>query len=377
MSKIRTVKPELFRHEQLFEAEQNSEFPLRLIFIGLFTVADAAGRFRWRPRQLKLDILPYDDINFSAALSALAEFGFVQRYECQGECYGYIPSWRKHQSINQREPESVLPDPQRGTAMHAPTLSIQTYSERNMSAYVAQRTAHADLNIASSQLSTAESSANIVKSELNSSSNSLIGAIEPKAAPLLVETPSMTTPMPNNTAHMPDTATHMHSLAAYIPASLEMEMEMEMEVEEEVELEKEMEGKWKKSTPPHLRAVPDPVMLVFEHWQRVMDHPKAVLDKQRRRFIRLALDKGYSVDDLCQAITGCSFTPHNRGHNDRGERYDGLHLILRSADQIDRFIRNSKQPPKLLNKAEQRLQGNVQAAQTWLQKEEGESEHSR
>src|ERR1700722_5757105 len=117
MSKIRTVKPELFRHEQLFEAEQKSGFPLRLIFIGLFTVSDAQGRFRWRPRQLKLDILPYDDINFGAALLALAELGLVRRYECDGKYYGYIPTWRKHQSINQREPDSALPDPQRCRAM--------------------------------------------------------------------------------------------------------------------------------------------------------------------------------------------------------------------------------------------------------------------
>src|SRR5258708_26588558 len=85
MGKIRTVKLELLRHEQLFEAEQKSGFPLRLIFIGLFTTVDAEGRFRWRPRQLKLDILPYDDINFAAALSALVEFNFVQRYESDGE----------------------------------------------------------------------------------------------------------------------------------------------------------------------------------------------------------------------------------------------------------------------------------------------------
>ena len=76
MSKIRTVKPELFRHEQLFEAEQQSGFPLRLLFIGLFTVVDAEGRFRWRPRQLKLDILPYDEINFSAALICVSRFWF-------------------------------------------------------------------------------------------------------------------------------------------------------------------------------------------------------------------------------------------------------------------------------------------------------------
>ena len=139
-------------------------------------------------------------------------------------------------------------------------------------------------------------------------------------------------------------------------------------------MEMEGKGKWKNSKHPHIRAVPDPVMAVFEHWRQVMDHPKAVLDKQRRRYIRLALDGGYSVEDLCLAITGCSLTPHNCGQNDRGERYDGLHLILRSADQIDRFIRNAQHPPRPLNPAEQRLQGNVQAAQDWLQQQEASGE---
>ncbi len=97
MGKIRTVKPDLFRHEKLFEAEQQSGFPLRLIFIGLFTVVDAEGRFRWRPRQLKLDILPYDEINFESSLIALVECGFIKKYVYQKEWYGCIPTWRKHQ----------------------------------------------------------------------------------------------------------------------------------------------------------------------------------------------------------------------------------------------------------------------------------------
>lgn len=162
--------------------------------------------------------------------------------------------------------------------------------------------------------------------------------------------------MASSALHEHDLALHMQDSVMHSPASLEMEVEMEME--------KEMEGKW-NSIPKHHRAVPDPAKIVFEHWQRVMEHPKAVLDKQRRRFIRQALDKGYSINDLCQAITGCSLTPHNRGHNDRGERYDGLHVILRTADQIDRFIRNAANPPRP-GKAEQRLQNNLSAADAWL-----------
>ena len=151
-------------------------------------------------------------------------------------------------------------------------------------------------------------------------------------------------------------------------ASLEMEMEMEVERELELELEREGKRKWKNKH-PHTRAVPDPVISVFEQWRQVMNHPKAVLDKQRRRSIQLALNRGYSVEDLCLAITGCSLTPHNCGHNDRGERYDGLHLILRSADQIDRFIHNAQHPPRPLNAAEQQLHSNVQAAQDWLKEQ--------
>jgi hypothetical protein len=46
MGRIRTVKPELFQHGDLFDAEVESGFPLRLAFIGLFTCCDREGRFK-------------------------------------------------------------------------------------------------------------------------------------------------------------------------------------------------------------------------------------------------------------------------------------------------------------------------------------------
>lgn len=109
MARIRTVKPELFRHEGLYEAEQETGLPLRLAFIGLFTVADREGIFRWQPRQLKLDVMPYEQIDFSRVLDALATRGFLVRYACAGEEYGVIPTFRKHQVINNRERPSDFP----------------------------------------------------------------------------------------------------------------------------------------------------------------------------------------------------------------------------------------------------------------------------
>ena len=86
---------------------------------------------------------------------------------------------------------------------------------------------------------------------------------------------------------------------------------------------------------------------IFQHWKDVLGHQRAKLDDKRRRIIRKAMECGYTKDEIMQAITGCSLTPHNMGHNDRGQRYDGLGIILRDADNIDRFIRNAKNPPPM------------------------------
>ncbi|CAJ4428693.1 Replication protein 15 [Burkholderia pseudomallei] len=112
MGRIRTVKPELFTHEDLFEAEQETGLPLRIAFVGLFTCADREGRFKWRPRTLKLAVLPHDQVDFSRVLDALITRGFLVKYASEsGEEIGLIPTFTKHQVINNRETPSDLPAP--------------------------------------------------------------------------------------------------------------------------------------------------------------------------------------------------------------------------------------------------------------------------
>ena len=107
--RIRTIKPELSRHEVLFEAFLSTGLPLRFAFVMLLTCCDREGRFRWQPRVLKLDVLPYDDCDFELVLDALWRIGLIECYEHQSKLYGCIPTWHKHQRINQKEPASVLP----------------------------------------------------------------------------------------------------------------------------------------------------------------------------------------------------------------------------------------------------------------------------
>lgn len=127
MARIRTVKPEFFRHEGLYEAERSSGLPLRLAFAGLWCCADREGRFSWKPRTLKLDVLPHDDVDFSAILNALGSHGFVVRYETPEGSFGYIPSWRSHQVINLREAQSRLPEPPSCRAGELPAVHVYAH----------------------------------------------------------------------------------------------------------------------------------------------------------------------------------------------------------------------------------------------------------
>jgi hypothetical protein len=111
MARIRTIKPEFFRHGGLFDAEIETGLPLRVAFAGLWSACDREGRFMWRPRQLKLDALPFDQVDFAQVLDALRAGGHVVRYTVNGVDYGCIPSWKRHQVINNRETESILPLP--------------------------------------------------------------------------------------------------------------------------------------------------------------------------------------------------------------------------------------------------------------------------
>lgn len=221
MARIRTIKSELFRDEKLFESEKKYKLPLRIAFVGLLTCCDREGRFHWKPKKLKLDVLPYDDIDMLDVLNALAGSGFIIHYQDHGEDYGFI----QHPYFSPRS-QLILP---------------------------------------------------------------------------------------------------------------------------EINIEKIKEKKWEKE-----------IWSVFSHWKSVMQHPKALLDKKREEIIFNALKSGYTVIQLCEAISGCAKTPHNMGKNEQGQRYDGVHIILRDADQIERFINNFQNPPNSMNAIAQLVRNNLQ-----------------
>lgn len=118
MARIRTIKPEFFRHEELQELEANNpgHYPM-LVFSGLFTQCDKNGVFEWRPRMLALDILPFlwrGSIGeaLGKTLELLRDEGFIKQLEMDGKQYGFIPSFAEHQRISGKEAQGKPKNPE-------------------------------------------------------------------------------------------------------------------------------------------------------------------------------------------------------------------------------------------------------------------------
>lgn len=112
MARIRTVKPDFFRHEGLQELEE-AHPRIMLFFAGLWCQCDKAGHFRWRPKQIRLDVLPFIEYNPSTYLEVLEGAGYLSRYEAEGESYGEISNFKRHQLIWGSEVKSPLKHPLR------------------------------------------------------------------------------------------------------------------------------------------------------------------------------------------------------------------------------------------------------------------------
>lgn len=112
MARARNIKPGFFRNADLAELSVEA----RLLFIGLWTIADREGRLDDRPKQIKMEIYPADSFDVSALLEELADTDMLDRYEVGGKKYIQIVNFTKHQNPHKDERASAIPPPPSGTA---------------------------------------------------------------------------------------------------------------------------------------------------------------------------------------------------------------------------------------------------------------------
>ncbi len=116
MARARNIKPGFFTNEDLVELG----FATRLLFAGLWTLADREGRLEDRPKKIKIGVFPADDVNVDGMLQELHDAKFVQRYEVNGVRYLQITGWSKHQNPHHTEKASEIPGPNGEITVKAP-----------------------------------------------------------------------------------------------------------------------------------------------------------------------------------------------------------------------------------------------------------------
>lgn len=107
MARSRNIKPGFFKNETLAECS-----PLaRLLFAGLWCLADRAGRLEDRPKRIRAEVLPYDDGSVDELLNELHRAGFILRYQVDEQRFIQVQNFAKHQNPHCREQESTIPAP--------------------------------------------------------------------------------------------------------------------------------------------------------------------------------------------------------------------------------------------------------------------------
>jgi hypothetical protein len=108
MARARNIKPGFFKNEDLTDLP----YEARLLFIGLWTLADREGRLEDRPKRIKGEIFPFDSVTVGSTnelLDKLNELGFIARYKAEGHDCIQVLKFNKHQNPHKYEKESILP----------------------------------------------------------------------------------------------------------------------------------------------------------------------------------------------------------------------------------------------------------------------------
>lgn len=106
MARSRNIKPGFFKNELLAELAAFD----RLLFIGLWCLADREGRVEDRPKRIKMELFPCDDYQIEQGLIALERTGFIERYAVAGWSVIQVSNFTRHQRPHATERDSELPD---------------------------------------------------------------------------------------------------------------------------------------------------------------------------------------------------------------------------------------------------------------------------
>lgn len=105
--RARNIKPGFFKNEILAECSPMA----RLLYVGLWLMADREGRLELRPKRIKAELFPYENCKIESLLEELRKGGFIIAYKISDVLYLTIPTFNQHQNCHIKEAESTIPAP--------------------------------------------------------------------------------------------------------------------------------------------------------------------------------------------------------------------------------------------------------------------------
>jgi hypothetical protein len=295
MPRIRTIKPEFWEDERVGRVSLTA----RLLFIGLWTVADDAGRFRANARLLAAQIFPYDDgLDVGQALEELDRERLIQLYEVDGQKYGHVRNFLKHQRIKKPgEPRFPPPPPEEGSSSSPPVRNQFPTSSEPVPHQFPTSGERVPPGTGNREQGTGNRNREQGEKDCRFPSGN-----------------SSTSPAGEADRSGPESS-HSRSNGG--------------------------------------RARDPRIGIVFQHWLQRMnkDPTRTKLTPQRRAKIQARL-RDSSLQEILAAIDRCAESPWHMGENDRGKPYNDLTLILRSRDKLEWWLEDKPKSQEELEREE-------------------------
>lgn len=121
--RARNIKPGFFKNEYLSECSDKA----RLLFLGLWCYSDREGKFEWRPKKIKAEIFPYENVKIEALLEELNKNNFIFKYDG----FGLVINFQNHQNPHPHEAKSKIPFPDENieyNQCHGMSITLQEMS---------------------------------------------------------------------------------------------------------------------------------------------------------------------------------------------------------------------------------------------------------
>jgi hypothetical protein len=103
--RTRDLKPDFWTDEKVVQVSDAA----KLLFQGLWNLADREGRLEDRPVAIGFKIRPWDPSAVPALLDELAAIGLIVRYEAKSVRVICVPTLPQHQRLHPKEMRSKLP----------------------------------------------------------------------------------------------------------------------------------------------------------------------------------------------------------------------------------------------------------------------------